>query len=52
MGGKPELLRAAELFFRGILRPIVDRTFALSDVAQAHRYLEARSQFGKVVLIH
>jgi len=52
MGGKPELLRAAELFFRGILRPVVDRTFPLSEVAQAHRYLEARSQFGKVVLIH
>jgi NADPH:quinone reductase-like Zn-dependent oxidoreductase len=50
MGGKPELLRAAELFFRGVVRPVVDRTFPLSETAQAHRYLESSSQFGKVVL--
>jgi NADPH:quinone reductase-like Zn-dependent oxidoreductase len=50
MGGKPELLRASELFFRGVVRPVVDRTFPLSETAQAHRYLESSSQFGKVVL--
>ena len=51
MGGKPELIRASQLFFRGILGPVVDRTFPLSETAQAHRYLEASSQFGKVVLV-
>ena len=51
MGGKPELLRASELFFRGEVRPIVDRTYPLSETAQAHRYLESSSQFGKVVLV-
>ncbi len=51
MGGKPELVRASELFFRGEVRPIVDRTFPLSETAQAHRYLESSSQFGKVVLV-
>jgi len=50
MGGKPELLRASELFFAGVLRPAVDRTFPLSEAGQAHRYLESASQFGKVVL--
>ena len=50
MGGKPELLRAAELFFRGVVRPVVDRTFPLSETAQAHRHLESSAQFGKVVL--
>jgi NADPH:quinone reductase-like Zn-dependent oxidoreductase len=50
MGGKAELLRAAQLFFRGEVRPIVDRTFALSDAAHAQRHLEAGEQFGKVVL--
>jgi NADPH:quinone reductase-like Zn-dependent oxidoreductase len=51
MGGKPELLRASELFFRGIVRPVVDRTFPLSETAQAQQYLESSSQFGKVVLV-
>jgi NADPH:quinone reductase-like Zn-dependent oxidoreductase len=50
MGGKAELLRAAQLFFRGAVRPIVDRTFPLSDAAHAQRHLEAGEQFGKVVL--
>ena len=50
MGTKAELLRAAQFFFSGQLRPIVDRTFPLADAAAAHRHLEAGNQFGKVVL--
>ena len=51
MGTKIDLLDAADLFFRGIVRPVVDRTFPLSETAQAHRHLEASAQFGKVVLV-
>jgi NADPH:quinone reductase-like Zn-dependent oxidoreductase len=51
MGGKAELLRAADLFFRGKLSAVVDRTFPLSEAVQAQRLLEAGEQFGKVVLI-
>jgi NADPH:quinone reductase-like Zn-dependent oxidoreductase len=51
MGAKPELLRAAQLFFRGCLRPVVDTTFPLADAAQAQRHLEASAQFGKIVLV-
>jgi NADPH:quinone reductase-like Zn-dependent oxidoreductase len=36
--------------FRGQLKPIVDRTFPLQEIAEAHRYLENKEQFGKVVL--
>jgi NADPH:quinone reductase-like Zn-dependent oxidoreductase len=50
MGAKPELASAAELFFAGKLRPVVDRTFPLREAAEAHRHLESKSQFGKIVL--
>ena len=50
MGTRAELWRAAELFFAGRLAPVVDRTFPLSESAQAQQYLESSLQFGKVVL--
>lgn len=50
MGEKAELLKAARLFFGGIVRPAVDRVFPLAGAAEAHRHLESRRQFGKVVL--
>lgn len=51
MGRKSELLRAAPFFFAGQLCPVVDRTFPLSEAAQAQRRLESRQQFGKIVLV-
>lgn len=36
---------------RGILRPVVDRTFPLDDVRAAHEYLESNESVGKVVVI-
>jgi len=51
MGRKSELLRAAQFFFAGQLRPVVDQTFPLTEAAEAHRRLEARQQFGKIVLV-
>jgi NADPH:quinone reductase-like Zn-dependent oxidoreductase len=50
MGRKSELLRAAQFFFAGELRAVVDTILPLSEAAEAHRCLEARRQFGKVVL--
>jgi NADPH:quinone reductase-like Zn-dependent oxidoreductase len=50
MGSKSLLHRMVPLFERGVLQPIVDRSFALAEAAAAHRHLEARGQFGKVVL--
>jgi NADPH:quinone reductase-like Zn-dependent oxidoreductase len=50
MGTKAELLRAAQFFFAGQLRPAVDRTFPLPEAAAAQAYLEEGKQFGKVVL--
>jgi NADPH:quinone reductase-like Zn-dependent oxidoreductase len=51
MGRKGELIRAAGHFFRGELAPVVDRVYPLADAAEAHRRLEAREGFGKIVLI-
>jgi NADPH:quinone reductase-like Zn-dependent oxidoreductase len=50
MGTKAELLRAAELFFAGRLKPVVDRTFPLAEAAAAQQRLEQSGQFGKIVL--
>ncbi|MGA3122852.1 MAG: zinc-binding alcohol dehydrogenase family protein [Polyangiaceae bacterium] len=36
---------------RGELRVVIDRTFALSDAAAAHAYVEGRSAFGRVVML-
>ena len=50
MGTKGELARAAQFFFSGHLRPVVDRTFPLADAKAAQLHLENSLQFGKVVL--
>lgn len=38
------------LFHDQSFRPVVDRVFPLSEVAEAHRYVAARKNFGKVLL--
>ena len=50
MGAKPELQRAAELFFAGRLTPVVDRVLPLRDARAAHERLETGPQFGKIIL--
>jgi NADPH:quinone reductase-like Zn-dependent oxidoreductase len=35
----------------GTFRPLVDRTFPLEQAAEAHAYIHAHKNFGKVVLI-
>lgn len=36
---------------RGDLRVVIDREFALSDAAEAHRYIEGRGAFGRVIMV-
>jgi NADPH:quinone reductase-like Zn-dependent oxidoreductase len=31
-------------------KPVVDRSFPFSEAAAAHRYIQERKNFGKVVL--
>ena len=45
---------AKELVLRGLaeghLKPVIARTFPLSQIVEAHRYLESNQQVGKVVV--
>jgi NADPH:quinone reductase-like Zn-dependent oxidoreductase len=50
MGGKHELAELLPFFDTGALKPVVDRVFSLDEAADAHRRLENREQFGKIVL--
>ena len=50
VGTKGELLRAAQCFFAGQLKPVIDRTFSLADAAEAQLRLEASEHFEKIVL--
>jgi NADPH:quinone reductase-like Zn-dependent oxidoreductase len=50
MGPKGALFPIMDHVRSGKLRPVVDRVLSLWDAAQAHRLLEAREVFGKVVL--
>jgi NADPH:quinone reductase-like Zn-dependent oxidoreductase len=50
MGAKHELAGLLLFFETGELKPVVDRVFSLEEAADAHRRLENREQFGKIVL--
>lgn len=52
---RPERLRRAAAFVgsglrSGAFRPVVDRTFELDEIVDAHRYLESNAQIGKIVV--
>ncbi|MFC5826483.1 zinc-dependent alcohol dehydrogenase family protein [Nonomuraea insulae] len=51
----PERLRRAVAFVTAGLRtgafaPVVDRVFGLEEIVEAHRYMEAGAQIGKIVV--
>jgi len=50
MGGRKDLFDVLELVSQKKLRPVVDRVLPLWQAAEAHRVLEERKAFGKVVL--
>ncbi len=47
---KAMLAQVLELVVDGTLAPVVDRVFPLAEAAEAHRYLQSRRSFGKVLL--
>jgi len=50
MGHKSELYSALEIFKRGLLKPVIDCVMPLDRASDAHKRIENREQFGKVVL--
>lgn len=51
MGSRGELHEVLRLVGQGRLRPVVDSVLPLAEVREAHRRLEAREVFGKIVLV-
>jgi NADPH:quinone reductase-like Zn-dependent oxidoreductase len=52
---RPErFARARDLITRGLesghLRPVISKSFPLSQIAEAHRFLESNQQIGKIVV--
>ena len=50
MGSLAELHEIMKHVEAGRLRPVIDRVLPLDQIAEAHRVLESREAFGKVVL--
>ena len=51
----PEMLKhGKEYIYQGLesghLKPIIDRTFPLADIVEAHRYMKSNQQKGKIVV--
>ena len=50
MGTMGQLHEVLGHVFAGRLKPVVDRTFPLSEIRAAHEYLEKSQMFGKVIV--
>lgn len=50
LASKARLFDVVSLMAAGKLRPVVDRVLPLAKIGEAHRLLESRAAFGKVVL--
>ncbi|PTO35106.1 NAD(P)H-quinone oxidoreductase [Enterococcus mundtii] len=46
-----EFMQEIDPYFEsGVIRPIIDRTFPLSEAKEAHEYMEANKNVGKIIL--
>ncbi|GIW23014.1 MAG: alcohol dehydrogenase [Candidatus Sericytochromatia bacterium] len=50
MGQKSELIELIKFFENGKFKSIVDKVLHLEDIKEAHKIIEERRQFGKVVV--
>lgn len=47
---KKEIMEIFELVQKGKIKPIIDTAFPLKDAALAHKHMEERKNFGKIIL--
>ena len=47
---REDLVSLAELAATGAIRPVIDRTYALADIVDAHRYVDIGHKRGNVIL--
>lgn len=54
MSNPAALARCAEFVNKGLaagdFKPIIDKTFTLDQIVEAHQYLESNAQFGKILV--
>ena len=50
MGTKGELIEIMKMVERGALKPVIDSVFPLAEIAVAHRRMQERKAFGKIIL--
>jgi D-arabinose 1-dehydrogenase-like Zn-dependent alcohol dehydrogenase len=51
LGNKGELMEAMRFVERGLIKPVVDRTMQLSELAQAQNLMETNAVAGKIVIL-
>jgi alcohol dehydrogenase len=47
---REDLVLLGELAARGEIRPVIDRTYALDDIVDAHRYVDIGHKRGNVII--
>lgn len=47
---REDLQHLRELFEAKILRPVIDRTYPLAEIIEAHRYVDSEQKTGSVVV--
>lgn len=47
---KEDALYLRDLVLQGSFRPVIDRQYALSEIVEAHRYVETRQKTGNVIV--
>lgn len=51
MGARWEFLEVLKFFERGLVKPVVDRSFPLKETRNAQLYIESRQNLGKILLL-